>query len=69
MFKMDCLGLFGRNVLTLQPNLVDDLLRHVYTSILTKLTRIEMERSYFIASHTIEEKKVGRLLNEYKAEF
>ena len=46
MFKMDCLSLFGRNLLKMEPREIDDILRSAYSNLLTKVTKFEMEMTY-----------------------
>ena len=47
MFKMDCLALFGRNVLhSLDPSTIDNILRKAYSKLLNQITRKEMMQSY-----------------------
>lgn len=43
---MDCIALFGRQVLNVDSRKVDDLLRAVYSRLLTLLTKLEMQESY-----------------------
>ena len=38
MFKMDCLALFGRNILKFDTKRIDDVLRSAYTNLLTEVT-------------------------------
>ena len=47
MFKMDCLALFGRNVLhSLDASTIDNILRKAYSKLLNQITRKEMMQSY-----------------------
>ena len=46
MFKMDCLALFGRHVLKTDAGTIDNLLRQVYSSLLTNTTRVDYENAY-----------------------
>lgn len=46
MFKMDCLALFGRNILKMESKEIDDILRTTHSNLLTKVTKFEMETSY-----------------------
>ena len=46
MFKMDCLALFGRNILKMETKEIDDILRNTHSYLLTKVTKLEMETSY-----------------------
>ncbi len=40
MFKMDCLALFGRNVLnTLDSATIDNILRKAYSKLLSQVTK------------------------------
>ena len=47
MFKMDCLALFGRNVLhSLDVGTIDNILRKAYSGLLKQVTQEEMKQSY-----------------------
>lgn len=58
MFKVDCLGLFGSQLLEMEETQIDDALRATYSKLLTIVTNLESESS----SNSKKDNKVGYLL-------
>ena len=57
MFKVDCLGLFGSQLLDMEEAQIDDVLRATYSKLLTIVTNLESESAI-----NSKENKVGFLL-------
>ena len=57
MFKVDCLGLFGSQLLEMEDTQIDDALRATYSKLLTLVTNLESE-----STSSSKDNKVGYLL-------
>ena len=54
MFKVDCLSIFGRNVLHMEASQIDDVLRSAYQVMLSRVTKLDLVDNY--------SNKIGHLL-------